>query len=434
MMNNVSSIIKDHVKQNEDYLVELFSSKTMFSVGETAVTRYTDDLLPDAYCHNFSVLDQEPTNAMMGKLIQIKRQRGEFHLQIDLNEPSSFLTEVGYDESTTLTMVKEDYLNFDISREAPYRYASLKEERRFGDAIVELDVAYYGEEYGEDFVRRRWKRKLKKFDEGDNGTNYFFVLDGDKVIAICDACFAFGVVGVDGLLVEEAYRHQYVASNLLKFIAFYYQCPIYLHADDEETPKEIYAKLGFVTVSKGYEYLKLDNPLARGKLELVQLSQKYKSALFDMMDEWRKMAPDDRNPSAIFKHDYHDFDRYIESLNIKEPRPGKVPGTTFFALEKEQGIFVGAINIRHYLNEGLLLGGGHIGDGIRPSQRRKGYATEMICLGLEECKKLGIRRVLMTCDKDNIGSRKSIMNNGGVLENEIEYEGELLQRYWIDLE
>ena len=82
----------------------------------------------------------------------------------------------------------------------------------------------------------------------------------------------------------------------------------------------------------------------------------------------------------------------------------------------------------------LLQEGGHIGDGIRPSERRKGYATEMVRLALLECKKLGIRRVLMTCEKDNIGSAKSIIRNGGVLENEfINSDGEIEQRYWIDL-
>ncbi len=78
--------------------------------------------------------------------------------------------------------------------------------------------------------------------------------------------------------------------------------------------------------------------------------------------------------------------------------------------------------IRHKLNESLLKNGGHIGDGVRPSERRKGYATEMIRLALEECKKIGIDRVLMVCYKDNIGSRKSIINNGGVLENELPAE------------
>ena len=57
----------------------------------------------------------------------------------------------------------------------------------------------------------------------------------------------------------------------------------------------------------------------------------------------------------------------------------------------------------------------------------------MIALALEECKKLGIYRVLMCYDKDNIGSAKSIIRNGGVLENEVEEDGHLEQRYWIQL-
>ena len=84
------------------------------------------------------------------------------------------------------------------------------------------------------------------------------------------------------------------------------------------------------------------------------------------------------------------------------------------------------------MNESLLLNGGHIGDGVKPSERRKGIATKMIALALDECKKLGIENVLMVCDKNNIGSAKSIINNGGVLENEIEVDGVIEQRYWID--
>ena len=110
-----------------------------------------------------------------------------------------------------------------------------------------------------------------------------------------------------------------------------------------------------------------------------------------------------------------------------------VPDSTFFCLDEDRDIFVGAVNIRHYLNEALLRDGGHIGDGVRPSERRKGIATKMIGLALDECRKLGIDRVLMVCDKDNIGSAKSIINNGGVLENEITVEGVVEQRYWIEL-
>ena len=110
-----------------------------------------------------------------------------------------------------------------------------------------------------------------------------------------------------------------------------------------------------------------------------------------------------------------------------------MPDTTLFCLDRDRNIFVGAVNIRYYLNDRLLRSGGHIGDGIRPSERRKGYATAMIGLALNECRKLGIDRVLMCCNKDNIGSAKSIINNGGVLENEIEEDGKIEQRYWIQL-
>jgi len=171
----------------------------------------------------------------------------------------------------------------------------------------------------------------------------------------------------------------------------------------------------------------------KGTIKLVRLSKAYQKQLEDMLVEWINNHDTNRSPWAIFKNDYHDFDFYLEDLDLKEPKDGFVPSSTFFALDINRNIFVGAINIRHYLNERLLLGGGHIGDGVRPSERRKGYATEIIRLGLIECQKLGINKVLMVCDKDNIGSRKSIINNGGVLENEIEVDGEIEQRYWIDL-
>ena len=92
-----------------------------------------------------------------------------------------------------------------------------------------------------------------------------------------------------------------------------------------------------------------------------------------------------------------------------------------------------AVNIRHYLNERLLRNGGHIGDGVRPLERGKGIGTAMVGLALEECRKLGIDRVLMVCDSDNVASAKTIIRNGGVMENEIEVDGFLEQRYWIDL-
>lgn len=170
-------------------------------------------------------------------------------------------------------------------------------------------------------------------------------------------------------------------------------------------------------------------------IKLVKISPEYRRHLFDMMDEWTATG-EKIVPFALRRNDYHDFETFCSGLSREESeeRDGKVPATTLFALDTERDIFVGAVNIRHYLNDYLLQHAGHIGDGVRPSERRKGYATEMIRLALEECKKLGITRVLMVCDKTNIGSAKSIMNNGGVLENEItDDDGEIEQRYWIEI-
>lgn len=168
-------------------------------------------------------------------------------------------------------------------------------------------------------------------------------------------------------------------------------------------------------------------------LKLVKLEEKYKKQLFDMMDEW-STANEKIVPYAIRKNDYHNFEEYLEKLEVRENKEGVVPDSTYFCLDINRNIFVGAVNIRHYLNEELLLKGGHIGDGVRPSERRKGIATKMISLALEECKKIGIDKVLMVCDKENIGSAKSIKNNGGILENEIELEDrKIIQRYWIEI-
>jgi len=167
-------------------------------------------------------------------------------------------------------------------------------------------------------------------------------------------------------------------------------------------------------------------------LEIIPAYKLTKKHLIEMLDEWYA-AGEKIIPYAIRYHDYHDFQYYMDNLELKEVRDGLVPDSTFFCLDEERDIFVGAVNIRHYLNDALLQTGGHVGDGVRPSERRKGVATQMIAMALEECRKLGIDRVLMICDKENIGSAKSIQKNGGILENEMVVNGKEIQRYWIDI-
>lgn len=165
-------------------------------------------------------------------------------------------------------------------------------------------------------------------------------------------------------------------------------------------------------------------------LQLVHLSDKYRSQLMDMMDEWTQVG-ETVVPYAIRKNDYRDFNRYLAGLY--EAEEGEMQDITYFCLDVDRDIFVGAVTISSICKDGRWESGGNIGDGVRPSERRRGVATRMISLALEQCRELGFTKVLMICGRDNIGSAKSIRNNGGILEKEMDMDGEIVQMYWIDV-
>ena len=114
---------------------------------------------------------------------------------------------------------------------------------------------------------------------------------------------------------------------------------------------------------------------------------------------------------------------------------GLVPATQFIYVRKDDGKIVGMLQIRHCLNDYLGKFGGHIGYSVAPSERRKGYASQMLRKALPKCRELGIGRVLITCREDNEGSRKVILANGGTYDGTVfEPEEKIdLERYWIDL-
>ena len=114
---------------------------------------------------------------------------------------------------------------------------------------------------------------------------------------------------------------------------------------------------------------------------------------------------------------------------------GKVLATQFLAVRISDGRLVGMIQVRHYFNEYLEKYAGHIGYSVRPCERRRGYAKEMLRLALPYCKGLGLDRVLISCEPHNEGSRRTILSNGGVYESTVHEPEENidLERYWITL-
>ena len=113
---------------------------------------------------------------------------------------------------------------------------------------------------------------------------------------------------------------------------------------------------------------------------------------------------------------------------------GLVPSSTYLAVREKDNYIVGMIDIRHYLNEYLTQVGGNIGYGVRKTERNKGYAKQMLKLALEKCKELKIKKVLITCDEDNIASEKVILSVNAKLEDIRNVDGENKKRFWIDLQ
>ena len=155
----------------------------------------------------------------------------------------------------------------------------------------------------------------------------------------------------------------------------------------------------------------------------------------EMVAEW-KAAGEPIVPYALTLHlkEFGPFLQETQRFARGEDLGEWVRADLYFLVESESPEkLLGAVSVRHELNESLLLSGGHIGYGIRPSCRRRGYATEQLALALEKCRGLGLQRVLLTCNSQNSASAKVIQKNSGVLENEVQTEDGAIFRYWIAL-
>lgn len=174
------------------------------------------------------------------------------------------------------------------------------------------------------------------------------------------------------------------------------------------------------------------------ELILVKPSELYADQVMAYRDEMLEHG--DHFAGCAWLEDVESFSEWIDFEGRLKAKfqDNYVPSDVYLAIRQSDNRVVGIIDFRHPLSEFLFQFGGNIGYCIRPSERKKGYATEMLRLLLSKCHEHGETRVLLTCDKGNEASRRTIINNKGVLENEVADtvglgKSGIVQRWWITL-
>jgi predicted acetyltransferase len=164
---------------------------------------------------------------------------------------------------------------------------------------------------------------------------------------------------------------------------------------------------------------------------LVTLTEELRPEFLALAEDYLAAGEDRYRPALA------DFPAYLRGLREGERGlnlpAGRVPYSTFWLSAGRR--LLGRTTVRHHLTPELEYEGGHIGYDIRPSERGKGYGTLILRLALEKARERGWRRVLLSCDTDNVGSAKVIERNGGRLEGHAisRRSGKRLSRYWVEL-
>ena len=169
------------------------------------------------------------------------------------------------------------------------------------------------------------------------------------------------------------------------------------------------------------------------KLTLVKTSIDYENQIWEYRSEFLESGEHLAGCAGLESAtSVEEWLELLQNMSSEETVPCNfVPATSYLAIRESDDRVVGMLQIRHRLNDYLEALGGHIGYSVRNFERQKGYAKEMLRLGIEEAQNLGIDKILITCHDDNPASEKTILANGGIFDSAIPHGEKLMKRYWI---
>lgn len=312
-------------------------------------------------------------------------------------------------------------------------------QKELGAKIIELDD-FYSPELGQADLQRVLEQVLTPLSE-NRSTKYQIYDWKNEKMGEWRNLEPKGVVILEGVMALH--------TDLLPYLDFkiwidYSQEKGFIRGvqrDKERDNIDNTEKWKNIWMPQEKEYVEKQNPkqyadytYKLNELHLVSPSNEYKKSYLEALKEAREEDGETQLLKPSEGQSFEDFVK-IQNDNAKglSLPPGYIPATTFWLIDND-GI-MGRIQIRHELTEKLNKEGGHIGYYIKPSKRGMGYGNKILEMGLIEAKRIGLTKVLITCDDDNVGSWKIIESNGGVLENIVESDtsNKTVRRYWIDI-
>ena len=237
----------EDINKCEDKFISLFSKKFKFSNN---LIKYEDEIVNDMYDHNYFKHNKNTSIKEVIDAYHYQIEKGDEFLklisQVKLN--SKIVKTLGLEETIILTMLhNKKTINFKINEFVKIKDVTIND-------LNKIELKHYGKLYGETFILRRNKEFIKTSRKHSN-FRYIGAYINDKIVGACHFYTYKNYTCLDSLIVDNRYRHKYIASALIKYVLDNSE-NLYLHADNREEVKNMYKKLGFKKVAETYEYLK----------------------------------------------------------------------------------------------------------------------------------------------------------------------------------